>query len=300
MIADTLETLPDDLFWFPSFSLTYLKVPPTKFLSASKTSPLYRLLSSPHLRISDESGGLFAALDGAKSYVNQVTHPEIKTELQWLLATNDDASALISNIEEEIGRKQSELDAKRRRAIQLNAFAKLTDGQFSRPGGPGRCLACAFKNGFQCDAELLPKVREFCGPAFDVIGPRVLEAALFQCFPAPRHWKSDEPGEGIETDSEGDVLQGIVSKPIICSSFFSTISRLGQDLVFLSEFAGLLGVKDAIRKTYRAPFFGDAKGLTFQIAKITATVPEAVLEIALGRESLEQLKKFVHTFPPHP
>jgi hypothetical protein len=298
MIADTLETLPDDLFWFPCFLLTYLKVPPTTFLSASKTSPLYRLLSSPYLRISDDSADLFTALDGAKSYVNVVTHPEIKTELQWLLATNDDMSALISNIGDEIGRKRRELDAKRQRGIQLNAFAKLIEGQFSRPGGPGRSLACAFKNAFQCDGELLLKVKEFCGPAFDVIGPRVLEAALLQGFQARKHWTSNEPSEGAERDSEVEALQGILSKPIICSSFFSTISRLGKDLVLLNEFAGLLGVKDAIRKTYRSPFFGDAKALAFQIARITAAVPEPVLEIAVGREPLEQLKQFVQTFPP--
>ena len=145
-IPEKLENISDYLFWFPCYSLTYLNVPPVTFLKESKTSSLYRLLSSDDLRISPLDTDFVHALTKAGEAATLTTHPELRTEVQWILkgsnGVSDDSLSFLPSIEQEISVKLAEIEKKRERCLDLVCFAqKVQENTDSLPCAPVMALA---------------------------------------------------------------------------------------------------------------------------------------------------------------
>jgi hypothetical protein len=308
-LADQLEVVGDELFWFPCFSLTYLKVTATTFSSPSKTSPLYRLLSSPYLHVRESPPGIFAALDEAKACINITTHPDLRTELQWLTSTGQDEAKLAVDIEREITRKQEELAATRERSLQLSAYSKsLHQAIGGVPTGPAMALAVvlfpAFRSHFPGDVltneafeTAKEKAMEFCGSSFPILGKSLLESLVASGSPC---WKATHRNAFCLRDSKLDavesVLWSLISKPLVCSSYYSVAVRLSRDIRVLQEYGVIAGVTDPVKRAYATHFFADARALAFQIANFVTSAPSEVLTLLIAKDELAALKSFIRLF----
>lgn len=307
-LADQLEVLPDLLFWFPCFSLTYLKIEPPVFEKEHTPSPIYRLLSSPYIQIDARRGNLLEAIDDARTYVNGMTHPDLKTEVQWVLYTNKgNAEKLTDDVLAEIEQKAAALEQKRNRAIRLDIYAKSLDDQASNlPKGPARSMALSLFEEFRkrYPGEIMSAdyinmalqwVREFTGKAFHTVGPHLLEIIMVHVSPS---WKRDarrksrDTIEGVDTN----VLRSMVTKPMDCSSYFSTAHKLAKDLMFLNAYGEIAGVGNSLREVYQPPFCCGAEKLALQIQNILHGTPSECLNLVMTQSEIEALDVFVRTF----
>ena len=309
-LADQLEVLPDLLFWFPCFSLTYLKVAPPVFAKEHTQSPIYRLLSSPHIQIEPGRDKLLEAIDDAKTYVNAMTHPELKTEVQWILYTNQgNEEKLMSGVLEEISKKAVLLEQKRNRAIRLDIYAKSLDDQASNlPRGPARSMALSLFPAFreQYPGEMVSldyinsavqRVCEFTGKAYNTIGRHLIELIMVHAFPS---WKreSGPPQDAVEKagDPTIDTLRSMITRPMECSSYFSTAQRLAKDLMFLLAYGDIAGVPNPLKSIYQPPFYKSVEKLALEIQNVCDGTPPECLKLVLTPDEIKALSAFVATF----
>lgn len=308
-IPERLEEINDFLFWFPCYSLTYLNVPPVSFHKESKTSSLYRLLSSNDLRISPLDTDFVHALSKAGEAATLTTHPELRTEVQWLLKSNgggEDSLSFLPSIEQEISVKLSEIEQKRTRCLDLVCFAETVQEKFdSLPSGPLMALASEllpdFKNYSKVDifstlfmTNIRGRIKDYCSKAFPVIGKFLADAILVEVLPFLKSKCSSSEKVEREVGSELEFL--LIEKPIVVSSCFSIAKKLIPSLYTISEFEDLTGEECVIKKIADQSFIEFAEKIANEFVSLLFPLPSELLTLAFSMKDLELLKIFSNIF----
>ena len=309
-LADKLEVLPDYYFWFPCYSLKYLNIPKIKLKSTMKLSSLYRLLSNEDLRISPLYHDFVKALQNAVNTTNITTHPDIRTEIQWLLRTYHDSSEFLENITEEIKKKEEDNKQKQLDFLELVKFSKLLEIQYSllmdtKVAGPMRSISYKiyqdFKkkysgisirsNAFLKQAQ--QRIEEFCNKSYKIIGPWLAALLIIDVTPCIKYIRYPTQTESTEEQS---ILRSYVSPVTLVSSLYSISAKLIPDLSILDELEKIDdSVTDAFDKVYCEPFIVDSETLSINIESLLLTLPEKLLELVFTPNDIELLKKFVNS-----
>lgn len=312
-ITEKLEKLPDHLFWFPCYSLTYLNVPPVTFRKEGKTSSLYRLLSSKDLRISpldtDFSHALFIAGESA----NLTTHPELRTEVEWLKkSSGGDTLSFLPSIEKEISMKAAEIQQNRERCLDLICFSELMREKIeSLSLGPQMALASALLPDFNLYSKvdilsslfmtnIRNRIKDYCGNSFNVIGKYIAEAILVEVSPIYKKRYNIGENSNINNGDKNDYLESIrknlIQKTIFASSCFSVAKKLVPSLHAIYEYEELTGEEGIIKEISDQTFTEFAEEVTSHFISLLFPLPAELLTLVFTIKDLELLKIFSNIF----
>ncbi|KAH0795928.1 hypothetical protein GPJ56_000176 [Histomonas meleagridis] len=305
-LPDKLEVLPNQYFWFPCYSLTYLSISSIKFSSESKTIPIYKLLSNENFRVNPNELDFNKALEKATYATPINSHPEIKMEYKWLCENYKQDFTL--SLAEEISKKQKEIEKKRKRSLALSSFTKFLEdekssilfGQYQAlsiaifPQFAGRYPEKINSNAFL--TKLLDRAEEFCGKSFELIAPYFIASFLIETTQWIKAIPSNEKEE--EIDEEIREIQKCISKPFQVSSFLPIGQSLAKDLMFLDEYAKLsnMNFEELVKKVYVPPFSSKTADLAGQISLGLLSLPTKLLSFVLSNDELSLLKRFVSIY----
>ncbi|OHT04685.1 hypothetical protein TRFO_27682 [Tritrichomonas foetus] len=305
-LADKLEILQDYYFWFPCFSLTYLKIPEISFVEQMKPSSLYRLFSSDKLKLSPVDSDFRTALVSAMSVTNILTNPDLRTDIQWLLINYDDSQILMSEILTEIERKQQNNKHKKKRANDLIKFSKILKHKLSSiSSGPLRAIVHKLIDDFKASLNDISirsnhfldrahiKIEEFCGKSYPIIGSYLATMVVVDVTPCLKYQK--DPTKTTSSDEEL-YLRKMISKPLLVSSLYSTASKLIPNLIILEEYAKLENIADPLLKAYSEPYVVEPEMLAANIDNLLLTLPNALLKLVFTETELIVLQNYTKTF----
>ena len=305
-IADQLENLPDHLFWFPCFALNYVNVPPVSFIKESKTTPLYKLLSSTFLRISPYDTDFINALENAGDAATLTTHPDLRTEVQWLLKNKSLDSFL--HITEEISIKQEEIDKKRKRSLDLLSLAQIFMEKYAEiPNGAQRALAMSLLPDFETYSNnkiqsshfminIKQRIKDFSGNAFPIIGSYIAEAILVEVTPRVRE-KNEHYRQSFTSEDElSNNLKQLVTQITLTSSLYSIAAKLIPVFKAINEYGELVVIDNAIELAFSSHFLPNVVKLASDILSLLIPLPTELLALVFTDQERELLKLFTNTF----
>ena len=304
-LADQLEILDDEFFWFPCFSLKYMNIKSTTFEKQMSLSPIYRLLSNHNLHLRTDEEDFEKAILDAEKTTNLTTHPEIRTEICWLHYSVKNLNSLIAPLREEMEKKKNEIQQHRIRSNKLNKFARTLESMINAlpSSNPkmalGFALSSLFDNIKQRDfiESGIQQIQDYCGVSFQTVGKYIVEAIILKYSPNVKTKYTPEDKKVIQY-SEGDsgVLQRLTRPPLITSSLIPQALRLAQDCITIMKYASDARIGNSIATCFKEPFDPNPKITAQIIDNCLSYFPESMLEYVFTKEEHAALISFYAVF----
>lgn len=296
-LADQLEVLDDEFFWFPCFSLKYMNIKSTTFEKQMSLSPIYRLLSNHDLHIRVDEDDFGKAISDAEEATNIATHPEIRTEINWLKYSVQDLNGLVPQLKEEMEKKKNEINQHRIRAKRLNIFARTLEAMIV--GIPTKNPKIAI--GFALAAKFagikqrqfvetgLDAIKNLCGSSYNTVGPYIATSLVMKFSP---NVKSIERPALVYGEGQSGELQRLTRQPIITSSLIPDAIRFAQDCITVMKYANDAHIGNSIATCFKAPLIESPDMLAQNLSNCLSFFPHEMLEFVFTKEEHAALISF--------
>lgn len=318
-LADHLENMPDFNFWFPCYSLTYMNIPEISLIEQPPPSSLYRLLSSPELHISPSDSDFKTAIQNAELATNSVSHPQLRTEIHWFVQNNEKRESLdiLTEIKQEIEKKEEECSKKRQRSLSLIKFARILEMQKKTAMQDLSLSALCVKifhrymkknkinirtNDFIENSVNI--IKQISGKSEKLFSPYLAASLILDLTPCVKYIISngDENDKlnskilkGDEKDEDDNItlLRSMVSKPLMASSLYSTAVKLIPDLFVLKDIAEIKSVEDPFQLTYSESFcLQKPVNMAANFENLILSLPHQLLLLAFSEDDIKILHEF--------
>ena len=304
-LADQLEILDDEFFWFPCFSLKYMNIKSTTFEKQMSLSPIYRLLANHNLHLRTDEEDFEKAILDAEKTTNLTTHPEIRTEICWLHYSVKDLNSLITPLKAEMEKKKNEIQQHRIRSNKLNIFARTLEAMINAipSSNPkmafGFALSSLFDEIKQRDfiESGIQQIQDYCGVSFQTVGKYIVEAIILKYSPNVKtKYTPEEKSEIVYSEGVSGELQRLTRPPLITSSLIPQALRLAQDCITIMKYASDARIGNSIATCFKEPFDPNPKITAQIIDNCLSYFPESMLEYVFTKEEHAALISFYAVF----
>jgi len=300
-----LQSLPEHFFWFPCYSLQYLEIPPITFFSKIKPSPLYKLLSSPHLQISPEIISPKESLQNAMELVPLQSRPDIRAQVLWMLQEQVDLPKSVENLIEEIGSMTKLILEKRERAKQLQLYSRYlieSINYYKQEGvlmSIGYSLFPQFLNEIKTDIDMTDKtkllVQEILGTLFPVLGKYIVQCIIMAVSPTVKYEKPPPPVPE-SNDPEIRIMRNMVNRTYNLTCLLPNIIMISRDVSAILWYGKMNSIERPVKKCYSAPFLDNPSLMASRINTCLMTLAPDVLSILFSKNEIEALSAFSQSF----
>lgn len=304
-LADKLEDYNDYFFWFPCYSLTYMNINATKFEKSMLLSPIYRLLSNRDLHLFATCTDFYDAFSKAEETTVSAFHPQLSTEIHWLLHSQGESLREIQpKLEEEIKKKWEEIKDRRKRVDRLCTMNYTLDAinQSLPSENPMMSIGIQLFERFQKIHDIMPrafievavqKINEMCGPSFNAFGKYIAIGLVMSLSPnvkseiIPDNTKPKEYAEGAVGE-----MQKLVRPSIITSSLIPDAIRLAQDCTTVLKYSSEQHIENALVRCFAPPFIPNPSMISQNLNNCLSFFPDDLQDYVFNKEERSSLRAF--------
>jgi len=302
-LTDQLERLPDNFFWFPCFSLRYLNITSTCFYPTRNRSSMYRLLSSPYIKIPQKEVNFKNALKVSLQSCSIISHPDLRTQIQWIIDHDPDSNEIYTSLKQEIHAIDDEMKIKESRHCSLNSLIhfllisidsiptyspimSLGDKLYESDESLNKFNSIQSSENFNKSLEI---IRLKYKSSYDLIGPFMVSKLLLINSPSI---KSQPPYKLAPI--ENVALNSLIRAPLMTSSILPQSIQLSQDCHAIIQY----GLQEKINSPLKICFQNstDYEALSRSIDEFILCNSTSVLSSVFSEEEIESLRSFVSVF----
>lgn len=250
-------------------------------------------------------------MDEGLKMIGSETDPSLRTQMLWILKKTKNFDEERDKLAEEMDNAAAVLDEKRERAKSLNIFSRILTELIQATQHPGTRITlaslvindyfklCSSKHSESKNINIISlsliTVKEYLGPAFNVLGKYLLANAILLLKPHAKQIMQPMPIDRTE-DDETRELRSIVKRPLNVSALLPNIMQLAKDVSTILEYGMMNGIERPVYRCYAEPFVEMPNKLSAEISLFMKDLPSEVKQLLFTEKDLQAIDAFILSF----